>query len=127
MTTNIVSSKTYSFRYSFAVDGGAISTIQAPFTLPANCIVTNVTLNVIAAVVSAANGASVEIGTGAGANSANWFTAIVEASLGTGVILTEEPAVAAIIAAGGEKPSITILGEALTGGIFDVTIEYIER
>jgi hypothetical protein len=126
MTTRIVSPKIYSFRYSFAVDGGTVSTIQAPFILPGGSIACLITINVIAAVTGGA-GSTVAFGTGTGAANNAFFAAIAVASLGTGVILVDMPATPSIILGPGEKPSITIGTDPLTAGIFDVTVQYIER
>jgi hypothetical protein len=124
MVSIVNSLKVYCFRYSFTVDGGAVSTIEAPFSFPQNVIIINVSLNVIAAVTGGAN-SEIEIGIGS-IPDGSLFSAIPVATLVTNFVTVSFPGVPAIIGVGGSKPSITINADPLTAGIFKVNILYLE-
>jgi hypothetical protein len=126
MISKKVSLKTYSFRYSFSTDGGAVGSIEAPFTLPENSIVKTVTIRVLNNVTGGA-GATVAFGVGTGAGTSDFFTAIAIATLTAPTVLMNFPNNKEVIVSGGEKPSITIAVNALTAGSFDVIVDYFEQ
>lgn len=116
-------------KYSFATDGGLVSTITpgASFntTIPANAILVGGTVNVTTAVTSGGS-ATVGVGcAGTGGSTTTLLAATAKASLGTNVVLTTVSTFAApkkLTGAGGI--TFTIGTAALTAGVIEVFVTY---
>ncbi len=116
-------------KYSFATDGGAVSTITpgAGFntTIPANAILVGGNVNVTTGVTSGGS-ATVAIGcAGTGGGTATLLAATAKASLGAAVVLTTVSTFAApkkLTGAGGI--TFTVGTAALTAGVIEVWVLY---
>jgi hypothetical protein len=112
--------------YSFAVDGGAVSTITPNGTvaLPDNAIIVAATVNSTTAVTSA-GAATVAIGTSAGSSTTAILGATAKASLSADAVLNGVPVFATpvkLTAAG--NVTFTVGTAALTAGVIEVTLYY---
>lgn len=111
-------------QYSFALDGGAISTItpKNTFQLPANAIPLRVIVNPTTAPVGA--GASVSIGTSAGSSTTSLLAATAITSLTLDAVVVGVATPFKTTASG--NVTFTITGAALTAGVIEAWIEYVE-
>ncbi len=112
--------------YSFAVDGGAVSTITpvSTATIPANAIIVGATINSTTAVTSA-GAATVSVGTSAGSSTTSILGATAKASLSLGAILNGVPVFATPVkmsAAG--SVTFSVATAALTAGIIEAFVYY---
>lgn len=112
--------------YSFAVDGGAISTITPVSTvaIPANAIIVGATINSTTAVTSA-GAATVAVGTSAGSSTTSILAATAKTSLSLDALLNGVPVFATpvkLTAAG--NVTFTIGTAALTAGIIEAFVYY---
>ncbi len=112
--------------YSFAVDGGAVSTITPNGTvkLPANAVIVAATVNSTTAVTSG-GAATVSIGTSAGSAADSILGATGKASLSANAILNGVPVFATPVklsAAG--NITFTVGTAALTAGVIEVVVYY---
>lgn len=121
--------RTFRALLSFAVDGGAVSTITPATTavLPANAIITSVIVNSTTAVTSAGS-ATVSIGTSAGSSTTALLGATAKASLGANVLVAGVPIPndatkwVKLTAAG--SITFSVATAALTAGIIEVHGNY---
>lgn len=117
-------------KYSFAVDGGAVSTITPATncTIPAKAIITNVIINSTAAVTSLGS-ATVSIGTSAGSSTTSLLGATAKATLALNALVQGVPVPATastfvkMTAAG--SITFTVGTAALTAGVIEVFVEYV--
>ena len=112
--------------YSFATDGGAISTITPNGTvaLPANAVIVGATVNSTTAVLSA-GAATVSIGTSAGSSATSILAATAKATLAANALVNGVPVFATpvkLTAAG--NITFTIATAALTAGVIEVVVYY---
>lgn len=112
--------------YSFATDGGAVSTITPNGTvaLPANAVIVGATVNSTTAVLSA-GAATVSIGTSAGSSATSILAATGKASLSVNAILNGVPVLATpvkLTAAG--SITFTVGTAALTAGVIEAVVYY---
>lgn len=112
--------------YSFATDGGAVSTITPVLgaTIPANAIIVGATVNSTTAVTSAGS-ATVSVGTSAGSSTTSILAATGKASFTTDALLNGVPVFATpvkLTAAG--AITLTVGTAALTAGIIEVFAYY---
>lgn len=112
--------------YSFATDGGAISTITPALgaTLPNNAVIVAATINSTTAVTSAGS-ATVAVGTSAGSSTTSILAATGKASFTTDALLNGVPVFATpvkLTAAG--NITLTVGTAALTAGIIEVFVFY---
>jgi len=112
--------------YSFAVDGGLVSTITPVQTaaIPANAILVGGTVNPTTAALGA--GASVAVGTSAGSAINSILAATVVASLTIDALLNAVPTLSAprkMTAAG--NITLTISGGTLTAGVIEVFVYFV--
>lgn len=112
--------------YSFAVDGGAVSTItpNATVSLPDNAVIVAATINSTTAVTSA-GAATVAVGTSAGSSTTSILGATAKASLSADAVLNGVPVFATpvkLTAAG--NVTFTVGTAALTAGVIEATIYY---
>lgn len=112
--------------YSFAVDGGAISTITpvSTATIPANAILVGATINSTTAVTSAGS-ATVSVGTSAGSSATSILAATAKASLSLDALINGVPVFATPVkmtAAG--SITFTIGTAVLTAGLIEVFVYY---
>lgn len=116
--------KTASFVFDFAVDGGAVSTIQMGAFLPVNAVVIFGVANVITALTS---GGSATIAVGWTTSTAALIGATAVASWGAGAILpgVDLPG-APVLATSARQLAVTIAAAALLTGKFQYTCLYIE-
>lgn len=115
--------------YSFALDGGAISTItptSSP-TLPANAIILGGTIDVTTQPTSS-GAATVAFGLGSGAQAASLKAATAIASLTVGqiAIIPVFTAATYLKVAAATSITITVAAFALTAGRFDVNLVYVQ-
>ena len=115
-------------RYSFAVDGGAVSTIQpgASFNavIPDNAIMVGCTINSTTACTSGGS-STISVGTSAGSGTASFLALTAVASFGADVLLNGLATFASPIkmtAAGSITISIAVAN--LTAGVIEVTVLY---
>ena len=117
-------------QYSFASDGGAVSTITPAAarntTIPANAVVVSGVVNVTTAVTSSGT-TGVSIGlAGTGGGVATLLASTVKGSLGAGVVL---PTVTTFAAAkkvtGSGGITFTVITTALTAGVIEVWVLYL--
>lgn len=112
--------------YSFAIDGGVVSTITPNGTvaLPAGTVIVGATINSTTAVTSGGAG-TLAIGTSAGSSSTSILAATAKASLSLNALLNGVPVFATpvkLTAAG--NITFTIGTTALTAGVVEVNIYY---
>lgn len=115
-------------KYSFAVDGGAVSTITLAgnATLPANAIILGGTINVTTQLTSG-GAATVAIGTSAGSSTTSILGATAVASFTTGQLAMKPVFTAATyqkLSAAGQV-TVTIATAALTAGVMDIILVYV--
>ena len=113
--------------YSFAVDGGAVSTITPVVsdTIPINAIMVGGTVNSTTAVTSGGS-ATVAIGTSAGSSTTSILGATAKASLSLNALINAVPVFATpvkLTAAG--QITFTVGTAALTAGIIEVWVFYV--
>ena len=113
-------------KYSFAVDGGLVSTITpaSNATIPDNAIIVGGTINSTTAVTSG-GAATVSIGTPAGSSAASLIGATGKASYSIDANLNMVATFAAPVkmSAAGEI-TLTVADAAVTAGIIEVTVLY---
>ena len=114
-------------KYSFAVDGGAVSTITPVGTalIPDNAVLVGATINSTTAVTSGGS-ATVAIGTSAGSSTTSILGATGKASFTLDALLNGVPVFATPVkmtAAG--SVTFTIGTAALTAGVIEVFIYYV--
>jgi hypothetical protein len=111
--------------YSFAVDGGAISTITPVGTaaLPNKAIITGVTINFSTAVTSAGS-ATVAVGTSAGSSTTSLLAATAKASC-TGLVAGVPTLAAPIELTAAGNITVTIATAALTAGVAEIFVYYV--
>ena len=114
-------------QYSFAIDGGAISTITPALsdTIPANAIMVGGTINVTTAVTSLGS-ATVGVGTSAGSSATSILAQTAKASLTLDALINAVPVFATPVkmtAAG--QITVTVVAAALTAGIIEVFVYYV--
>lgn len=114
-------------QYSFATDGGAISTITPALsdTIPNNAIIVGATIDVTSAVTSTGT-TGFSVGTSAGSSTTSILASTVKGSLTTGAILNGVPVFATPVkmtAAG--QITVTIITTALNGGIVEIFVYYV--
>lgn len=124
MVTIKRSLKNYSWQYSFAVDGGAVGTLSAPFTLSVNCIPVLFSVGVLTAGTSG-GAATVSFGYGAGSET-RLLGATAIASFSSFALLSAFPANLNVLGIA-STPSMTIAVAALTAGVFNCSILYYEN
>lgn len=112
--------------YSFAADGGAVSTIvpKRTFSLPDNAIIVGGTINSTTACTSG-GAATVAVGTSAGSSTTAILGATAVASLSADARINAVPVFATpvkLTAAG--NITVTIATAALTAGIVEITLFY---
>ena len=112
--------------YSFAVDGGAVSTITPVGTvaLPDNSVIIGATINSTTAVTSA-GAATVAVGTSAGSSTTSILGATAKASLSADAVINGVPVLATpvkLTAAG--NVTFTVGTAALTAGVIEATLYY---
>lgn len=112
--------------YSFAVDGGAVSTITPNGTvnLPANAVIVAATVNSTTAVTSA-GAATVAVGTSAGSSTTSILGATAKASLSANALINGVPVFATpvkLTAAG--NITFTVGTAALTAGVIEAVVYY---
>lgn len=112
--------------YSYAVDGGAVSTITPVGTvaLPANAVIVAATVNSTTAVTSS-GAATVSIGTSAGSSATSILGATGKASLSANAVLNGVPVFATPVklsAAG--NITFTVGTAALTAGVIECVVYY---
>ena len=113
-------------KYSFAVDGGAISTITPVTTavLPDNAIIVAATINATTALTSGGS-ATISVGTSAGSGTASIIGLTAVASYSADAVLNSVATFASPVklsAAGSITISVAVA--ALTAGILEVTLLY---
>lgn len=120
-------------RYSFAVDGGAVSTITPATncTIPINAIIYRVLVNNVVAPVGSTGNVSVGLSAGAGGTAA-LMAATARGSLTIGTIFEGVPVVGTastsnttlikMTAAG--TVTVTVATNALTAGILDIAVQW---
>ena len=113
-------------KYSFAVDGGLVSTITptSNATIPDNAIIVGGTINSTTAVTSG-GAATISIGTSAGSSAASLIGTTGKASYSIDANLNMVATFAAPVkmSAAGEI-TLTVADAALTAGIIEVTVLY---
>lgn len=112
--------------YSFAVDGGAISTITPVSTvaLPDNSVIVGGTINSTTACTSGGS-ATVSVGTSAGSSATSLLAATAVASLSADARINAVPTFATpvkLTAAG--NVTFTIATATLTAGVIEATLYY---
>ena len=112
--------------YSFAVDGGAVSTITPVGTvaLPDNAVIVGATINSTTAVTSS-GAATVAVGTSAGSSTTSILAATAKASLSADAVLNGVPVLATpvkLTAAG--NITFTVGTAALTAGVIECVVYY---
>lgn len=112
--------------YSFATDGGAISTITPVLTaaIPANAIMVGATINPTTAATSGGS-ATIAVGTSAGSSTTSILAATAVASFTTDALINGVPVFATprkMTAAG--NVTVTIATATLTAGIIEVFVYY---
>jgi len=112
--------------YSFAVDGGAISTIvpRRGFSLPDNAIIVGGTINSTAACTSSGAG-TLSVGTSAGSSTTSILGATAVASLSLDARINAVPTFATpvkLTAAG--NITVSIASFAFTAGVVEITLFY---
>lgn len=112
--------------YSFAVDGGAVSTITpvSTCTIPNKAIITGGTINSTTAVTSGGS-ATVSVGTSAGSSTTSILGATAKTSFTTNALLNSAATFAAPVkmsAAG--SVTVTIGTAALTAGVIEILVHY---
>lgn len=116
-------------KYSYAVDGGAVSTITpgatANSTIPANAIMVAATINVTTSVTSGGS-ATVAVGfSGTGGSTTYLLAATAKASLTAGTLLNGVPVFATPKKPRGSGSIAFTIGTAtLTAGIIEVFVQY---
>jgi len=113
-------------KYSFAVDGGAISTITPATnaTIPDNAIIVGGTINSTTAATSGGS-ATIAVGTSAGSSTTSLLAATAVASFSADAKLNSAATFAAPVkmtAAG--SITLTVATATLTAGIIEVTVLY---
>lgn len=112
--------------YSFATDGGAVSTITPVNTvsLPDNAVIVGGTVNSTTACTSAGS-ATVAVGTSAGSSTTALLAATAVASFSLDALINAVPVFATPVklTANG-KVTVTIATAALTAGVIEVTLLY---
>lgn len=114
-------------RYSFATDGGAVSTITPvdSDTIPVNAILVGGTVNVQTAALSSGS-ATVAVGTSAGSSASSILAATAKASLTLAALINAVPVFATPVklsVAG--QITFTIATAALTAGVIEVWVFYV--
>jgi hypothetical protein len=113
--------------YSFALDGGAISTITPVNTcvIPANAVITSVAWN--ATTVPVGSGASISFGISAGVASGP-TTCLVNTTAISGITLDEvtKVAVTSFKTTAQGNITFTVTGAALTAGVVEIWVDYYE-
>ncbi|MEO5646130.1 MAG: hypothetical protein ABIQ91_01500, partial [Candidatus Paceibacterota bacterium] len=112
--------------YSFAVDGGAVSTITPVSTavIPNNAIIVAATINSTTAVTSAGS-ATVSVGTSAGSSTTSILGATAKASLSLDALINGVPIFATPVkmtAAG--NVTFSVATAALTAGVIEAFVYY---
>lgn len=112
--------------YSFAVDGGAVSTITPVKTaaLPDNAVIVGGTVNASTAATSGGS-ATIGVGTSAGSSTTSILAATAVASFSTDALINAVPVFATpvkLTAAG--NITLTVAAAALTAGVIEVTVLY---
>jgi len=111
--------------YSFAADGGAVSTITPVKTcvIPANAVITKVAWN--ATTVPVGSGASIAFGLSAGVASGP-TTCLVGTTAISGITLDEVTVVSttAFKTTAQANITMTITGAALTAGVVEIWVDY---
>lgn len=115
--------------YSFATDGGAVSTIvptNSP-TIPNGAIILGGTIDITTQLTSG-GAATIALGTSAGSSSSSLKAATAVASWTVGQLALTPVFTAAtyvkLTAAG--RPNVTIATAALTAGVFNVNLSYLQ-
>lgn len=112
--------------YSFALDGGAISTItpKKSATLPANAVIVGGIINSTTAVTSAGS-ATVSVGTDAGSSTTAILAATAKASLSANALINAVPVFATPVKLTAKgNITFTVAVAALTAGIIEATLFY---
>lgn len=112
--------------YSFATDGGAVSTITPVKTanIPANAILVGGTINPTTACTSGGS-ATISIGTSAGSSATSILTATAVASFTTDALINAVPVFATPVKLSATgNVTVTIGTAALTAGIIEVFVYY---
>lgn len=111
-------------QYSFAVDGGAISTITPKTTwlLPQYAIVYNGSVNVTTACVGA--GGTLAIGTSAGSASNSILTATAVASLTLDAVIVPTCIATPFKLSAAGNITVTIASTAFTAGVVEIMVDY---
>jgi hypothetical protein len=112
--------------YSFASDGGAISTITPKITasLPINAVIVAGTINSTTALLSAGS-ATLSVGTSAGSSTTSILAATAKASLSANALINAVPVFATpvkLTAAG--NITVSIATAAATAGVVEITLLY---
>lgn len=115
--------------YVFGVDGGAISTItpaNSP-TLPANAIILGGTIDITTTLTSGGS-ATIALGLGSGAQVASLKAALAVASWTAGqlALIPIFTAATYVKVAAATRLTLTVATAALTAGVFDVNLVYIQ-
>ena len=114
-------------KYSFATDGGAISTITPTDSdmIPINAIIVGGTVNATTAVTSGGS-ATVGMGTSAGSTTTSLLAATAKASLSLNAVINAVPVFATPVkmtAAG--QITFTVATAALTAGVIEAWVFYV--
>lgn len=115
--------------YSFAVDGGLVSTItptNSP-TIPNGAIILGGVIDITTSLAGV--GASIALGLGSGAQVSSLKGATVVGTYTSGVTVPLVPVFTAatyLKAAAAARMTITISGAALTAGVMDVNLVYVQ-
>lgn len=112
--------------YSFADDGGAVSTITPKKTvsLPNNAVIVGGTINSTTACTSAGS-ATVAVGTSAGSSTTSLLAATAVASLSADARINAVPVFATPVKLTAEgEVTVTIATAALTAGVVEITLFY---
>jgi hypothetical protein len=115
--------------YSFAADGGAISTITPSInsTIPANAIIVGVILNPTTALTSGGS-ATIAVGTSAGSSTTALKGATAVASYTLDAVMAGVPvftAASAVKLSAAGSITITVATAALTAGVMEVFVFYV--